>query len=482
MMTQPYDTLIRGGTVVTTDGLRDTDIAIRDGRIAALVRSPGPARAVIDAAGRLILPGGVDPHAHIEQLSGMGIMNADTFETAGRSAAMGGTTTVISFAAQKKGERIADTIEDYEMRARRGAMIDHAFHLIVTDPAVPGFADDLAALAALGHRSVKVFTTYAIRLSDADILEVMSAARDAGALVCVHAEAHALLEWTRSRLLAGGHTRPLHHAIAHPRLAEVEAVERVCRFAEFLAQPVMLFHISTAEGADAVRAARARGAPVRAETCPHYLLMTADVLDRPGVEGARWMCSPPQRRREDQAALWAALEDGTLDLVSSDHAPYRMDDTGKLAAGPAPSFDRIANGLPGLETRLPLLFDAMVTKGRGGAVAFARLTATAPARLYGLQGKGEIAAGFDADIVLWDTDRTVTWGDDDLHDATGYNPWVGTTVTGWPDTVLLRGEIIVEGGRFLGRPGAGRRVPRPAPGFAATRPAAPEVRFLEGAP
>ena len=481
-MTSTFDTLIRGGTVVTPAGLAETDIAIRDGRIAALGRGLGPARETIDAAGRLVLPGGVDPHAHVEQLSGMGLMNADTFETATRSAAMGGTTTVISFAAQKRGERPRDTIAAYAARARRGAMVDHAFHLMVTDPDLPGFAEDLAALAADGHRSVKVFTTYNIGLSDAQILDVMTAAKAAGALVCVHAETDALLNWTKTRLLGAGLTRPLHHAVSHPRLAEIEAVERMCRFAEFLAQPVMLFHISTAEAVAAVAGAKARGAPVRAETCPHYLLQTVEVLDRPGVEGAKWMCSPPQRTAEDQRALWAGLAQGTLDLVSSDHAPYRMDETGKLAAGPAPSFDRIANGLPGLETRLPLLFDAMVTKGTSDPEAFARLTATAPARLYGLAGKGEIAEGFDADIVLWDPDRRVTWGADDLHDNAGYNPWEGHTVTGWPETVVLRGRTIVRDGRLLAEPGSGRLVPRPTPGFTAERPPAPEVRFLEGMP
>ncbi len=479
-MTERFDIVIRGGRVVASDGVRDADIGIRGGRIAEV--SPGlpPAETEIAARGRLVLPGGVDPHAHIEQMSGMGVMSADDFESATRSAAMGGTTTVISFAAQKKGERLRDAVADYAARADRGAAIDHAFHVMVTDPSVPHFAEDLAALAAEGHRSVKVFTTYAIRLTDREVLDVMAAAKDAGALVCVHAETDALLSWTKERLLAQGHTRPEHHAISHPRLAEVDAVERICRFAEFLAQPAMLFHISTAEGVEAVRRARARGAPVRAETCPHYLFMTAGVLKRDGIEGAKWMCSPPQRTTADQEALWAGLADGTLDLVSSDHAPYRFDETGKLRAGPDAGFDRIANGMPGLETRLPVLFDTMVSKGRLGPEAFARLTATAPARLYGLAGKGEIAPGFDADLVIWDPDHHVTYGSDDLHDNVGYNPWVGTTVTGWPETVLLRGEIVAQGGAFLGAPGRGRRVPRPAMGVAAEAPPADEVRFLEG--
>lgn len=478
-MTPTFETVIRGGRVVTADGLRAADLGLRDGRIAAIARDLPRCDTEIAVRDRLVLPGGVDPHAHIEQLSGMGVMNADTFETATRSAATGGTTTVISFAAQKTGERLRDAVADYAARAERGAAIDHAFHIMVTDLSVPGFTEDLKALAAEGHRSIKVFTTYNIRLADRQILDVMAAAKEAGALVCVHAETDALLSWTKERLLAAGHTRPEHHALSHPRLAEIDAVERMCRFAEFLGQPVMLFHISTAEGVEAVRRAKARGAPVRAETCPHYLFMTADVLKRDGLEGAKWMCSPPQRTAADQEALWAGLADGTLDLVSSDHAPYRFDDTGKLRAGPGSSFDRIANGLPGLETRLPLLFDAMVSKGRLRAEAFASLTATAPARLYGLAGKGEIAEGFDADLVIWDPDRRVTYGADDLHDNVGYNPWTGTTVTGWPETVLLRGEVIVRDGEYRGTPGAGRAVPRPAPGVTAVAPPAEEVRFLE---
>ncbi|MGB3407532.1 MAG: amidohydrolase family protein, partial [Jannaschia sp.] len=249
--------------------------------------------------------------------------------------------------------------------------------------------------------------------------------------------------------------------------AEIEAVERICRFAEHIGTRVMLFHISTAEAVAAVRAAQARGAPVLAETCPHYLLMDESVLDRAGTEGAKWMCSPPQRTLDDQRALWAGLKDGTLDLVSSDHAPYRFDVSGKLSAGPAPRFDQIANGLPGLETRLPLLFDAMMAPGGLGPEAFADLTATSPAQIYGLRGKGAIAEGMDADLVIWDADRLVTYGPDDLHDNVGYNPWDGKAVRGWPVEVILRGRTICRDGAFSGRAGAGQWIARPDPADAA---------------
>jgi len=469
-MPAPFDLLIAGGQIVTPQGVVTGDLAVRGQEIAAIGTGLGAAVTTFDATGKYVMPGGVDPHAHIEQMSGMGVMNADTFETATRSAAMGGTTSVISFAAQAKGERLADTVADYSARARRGAMIDYAFHMTVTDTEVPDFDADLAALIAEGHRSIKVFTTYNIQLSDAQILGVMAAARAHGALVCVHAETDAIIAQAKSALIAAGKTAPHFHAASHPRMAEIEAVARICRFAEYLGQPVMLFHISTREGAAEVRRARARGAPVWAETCPHYLFMTEDILHQPGLEGGKWMCSPPQRQVADQEALWAGLLDGDLQLVSSDHAPYRFDESGKLSAGPSAGFHEIANGLPGLETRLPLMFDAMVSQGRGGPEGFARLTASAPAQIYGLPQKGALAPGMHADITLWDPERTVTYGADDLHDNVGYNPWVGRKIKGWPSDVWRRGTHIVQGGTFAADPGSGRKIDRPALAVSPTAP------------
>ncbi|SHG78406.1 dihydropyrimidinase [Marivita hallyeonensis] len=459
-MASNVDLVIHDGRVVTPQGIVESDLAVDHGRIVA-IGPAGGATKHISAEGKWVMPGGVDPHAHIEQMSGMGQWNADTFETATKSAAMGGTTSVISFAAQAKGQRLSDTVSDYAVRAKRGAMIDYAFHITLTDTEVKGFAEDLATLIDGGHRSLKVFTTYNIQLNDAQLLNIFRHARDDGALVCVHAENDAIIAQAKKALIEAGHVKPLDHAKSRPRVAEIEAVERICRFAEYLDQPVMLFHISTKEGADAIRAARARGAPVWAETCPHYLFMTEDILDKPGLEGAKWMCSPPQRTADDQQALWDALLEGTLSLVSSDHAPYRFDETGKLSAGPNPGFHQIANGLPGLETRLPLMFDAMVTQGRGGPVAFAELTAHAPARIYGLLHKGRIAEGMDADIVIWDPDKSVIYGGNDLHDNVGYNPWEGRTVTGWPEYVFLRGQMLVKNGRFFGAPGNGQWIDRP---------------------
>lgn len=455
------DLIIRDGKIVTPEAIIEGDLAIKDGLISAIGSNAGAAKIEILANGQYVMPGGIDSHAHIEQMSGMGQMNADTFETATRSAAMGGTTTVLSFAAQAAGQTISDTVADYTARAQRGAMIDYAFHVTITDTEVTGFEEDLAQVIATGHQSLKIFTTYNIQLSDQKILRVMALARKYGALVCAHAENDAIIADAKEQLLAAGHIAPRYHAQSRPRIAEIEAVERICRFAQYLDQPVMLFHISTAEGANAVKLAQASGAPVWAETCPHYLFMTEDVLDKPGLEGAKYMCSPPQRTTADQDALWQALKDRTLALVSSDHAPYRYDQSGKLSAGPQAAFTEIANGLPGLETRLPLMFDAMISRGDQGALAFAQITATAPATLYGLKNKGALIEGLDADIVLWDSDKKVTYGANDLSDNVGYNPWQGRTVTGWPKQVILRGKSLMKESQFLGSAGYANWIDRP---------------------
>jgi len=457
-MTQEFDLVVRGGTVVNADGIVEADIGVSEGQITAIAHNIGKGSKEIEARGRLVLPGGIDTHCHIEQISGNGLLNADTFETATRSAAFGGTTTCVCFAAQHKGQELIPVVEDYEGRAQRGALIDYAFHIIVSDPDCGLFEDDIIALSKRGHRSLKIFTTYNVRLDDTNILTVMAAARKAGDLICVHAENHAIITFATERNLAAGNTAPKFHAVAHSRLAEAEAVARMIRFSEFLDQPVLLFHISTREGVDLVRQARQRGSRVIAETCPHYLLMTDEVLDRPGLEGAKFMCSPPQRTPHDQEALWRALELGDIQLVTSDHAPFRFDDTGKLANGADAPFNRIANGMPGLEVRMPLLFDAMVSSGRFDLCKFVEVMAANPARIFGLQTKGALRVGADADIVIWNPDRKVTFGSDDLHDNVGYNPFEGRTVTGWPEMVISRGEVIVEGGVISHGYGRGRRV------------------------
>lgn len=456
-----FDVVLRGGTVATASDVFKADVAVQGGTVAALGTDLPRGRSEIDAAGKLVLPGGIDAHAHIEQVSANGMLNADTWESATKSAALGGTTSVIAFAAQHVGMDLARVVEDYAALARKGAVIDYAFHLIVADPTEKTLKEDIPALVKAGHTSLKAFMTYdRLRLHDEQMLDLMSAAREAGALVCTHAENHGMIAWMGKRLIAEGKVAPKYHADSHPRLSESEAFERLVRFSEFLDQPVMVFHVSTAEGAAILRRARGEGVKILAETCPQYLFLTAADLDRPGIEGAKWMCSPPVRETRDQEALWRALDLGDLQVVSSDHAPYRMDETGKLKAGPAPTFKEIANGMPGLQFRMPLLFDAMVSRGRLGLRKFVEVTATAPARLYGLTTKGSIAVGQDADLVVWDPARAVTLTDALVADRTGFTPYTGRTVTGWPTTVLRRGEIVAQDGATRAKPGSGRWLTR----------------------
>jgi dihydropyrimidinase len=456
-----HDCVIRGGTVATATDVFVADIAIDGGIVAALGRHLAPGRREIDARGRLVLPGGVDAHCHIEQVSAGGLLNADSWESATGAAALGGTTSVIAFAAQHVGLELPQVIADYAALAKQGALVDYAFHLIVADPTERLLREDLPAALRDGHASVKLFMTYdRLRVPDEGMLDVMAVARDARAMVCVHAENHGMIAWMSRRLLERGHREPRYHAVSHPRLAETEAIERLISLAALVDQPIMIFHVSTAEGAAAIRRARGRGLKVFAETCPQYLFLMADDLDRPGLEGAKWMCSPPPRSAADQEALWRALALGDLQTVSSDHAPYRFDASGKLSAGTDPTFKQIANGLPGLQTRLPLLFDALVSQGRGDVRDFVRLAAAEPARIYNLPGKGSIRIGGDADIAIWNPKARVTLTDAMMHDRTGYTPFAGREVTGWPETVLSRGAVVAEGGSLRARPGDGRFMAR----------------------
>lgn len=282
-------------------------------------------------------------------------------------------------------------------------------------------------------------------------------------MVSVHAENHAMIAWMVRHLLERGYDAPKYHAISHPRVAETEAVNRLIAMAELLDQPVMIFHVSAASSVAAIESAQARGLKIFAETCPQYLLLTASDLDKPGFEGAKWVFSPPARDAADQDAIWRGLRHGTLQVVSSDHAPFRFDETGKLARGPEPTFKEIANGMPGLELRLPLMFSEGVNNGRIDLNRLVELGCTNPAKIYGLHPqKGTIAVGSDADIAIWDPEKTVELTDETTHDATNYCPYTGLSVTGWPTTVIARGEVIVDQGELLAERGRGRFLARPA--------------------
>ncbi len=463
-----FDLVVRNGTVATAADTTRCDIGIQAGRITALAAAlPGAARE-IDATGKLVLPGGIDSHCHIEQVSASGVVCADDFYSGSVSAAFGGTTTIIPFAAQHRGQSLRAVVQAYHECAGPKAVIDYAFHLIISDPTEQVLGQELPALIRDGYTSFKVYMTYdRLKLDDFQMLEVLGLARREGAMVMVHAENHDVIRWFTERLLGAGHGAPRYHAVSHPRIAEGEATHRAIRLSELLDVPLLVVHVSAAEAIAEIRRAQDQGLRVYGETCPQYLFLTARDLDRPGMDGAMYCCSPPPRDEAAQAAVWQGLENGTFQVFSSDHAPYRFDDTGKLAKGPRATFKDIANGVPGLELRLPLLFSEGVHGGRLDLNRFVALSATNAARLYGIYpGKGTIAVGADADIAIWDPDREVEVTAGQLHDNVGYTPYEGRRIRGWPVTVISRGRTVVEDGELQVERGSGEFLPCEKPALA----------------
>lgn len=452
------DMIVAGGRVVLPDAVAELDIGISDGRIAALGHNLGPARETLDASGRIVLPGGVDTHCHMDQPPWRGMTTADDFDSATLSALCGGTTTVMPFVMQLRGQSLLDCAAEYHRRAAR-ARIDYGFHLIVGDPSPDVLERQLPELAAAGCTSLKIYLTYeGLKLDDHEALRVLDAARSLGLMVMVHAENDGCVRWLTERLLVGGHTAPRFHATARSALGEREATHRAVSFAELVEVPILIAHVSSAAVVEELRRARARGVAIYAETCPQYLFLSADDLAAPGVLGAGCVCTPPPREARDHAAIYAALLDGTLGLFTSDHSPWRLAD--KLADGPGTPFDRIPNGIPGIETRLALLFSDAVMGGRMSLPEFARCTASEPARLFGLAGrKGAVAVGMDADLALWDATREVVVGQHMLHHATDYTPYEGRVVRGWPVTTVSRGDIVWHEGSVRAAPGRGQFLP-----------------------
>tara|TARA_B110000444_G_C18835874_1_gene595896 strand:- start:494 stop:1951 length:1458 start_codon:yes stop_codon:yes gene_type:complete len=439
------DLIIRGGTVATASDTFKTDVGVRAGKIVALGHELGKSEQTIEAEGQLVLPGGIEAHCHIEQESSTRIMTADDFYSGSVSAAFGGNTTFIPFAAQHRGQNLRDVIKTTHDKAGPKSVIDYAFHLIISDPTENVLWEELPALIMEGYSSFKVYMTYEmLKINDHQMLDVLSIARQHGAMTMVHAENNDVINWLSERLLNGGYVAPKYHAVSHNSIAESEASRRAIDLARLTDAKLLIVHVSAPEAANAILKARNQGLPIYGETCPQYLFLTADDLDREGMEGAKFCCSPPPRDKAGQDAIWLGLTNDTFQVFSSDHAPYRYDETGKFNAGPNPTFKKIANGVPGIETRMPLLFSEGVRKGRLSLNQFVALTSTNAAKIYGLHPrKGTIAIGSDADIAIWDPNWERVISTAILHDNMDYTPYDGMEITGWPRTVINQGRVVV---------------------------------------
>ncbi|HEY8143258.1 MAG TPA: dihydropyrimidinase, partial [Kofleriaceae bacterium] len=419
-----------------------------------------PADRTIDATGKYVLPGGIDVHTHLDMPFG-GTVASDDFQTGTIAAAHGGTTTIVDFAVQDRGQPARKAWETWMAKAEGKAAIDYGFHMILRE-----FNDSLAKemkdLVQEGVSSFKLFMAYpgVFMMDDAQIFRAMQRSGEVGATICMHAENGGVIDVLVQQALARGETAPKHHALTRPARAEAEATHRAIAIAEIANVPVYIVHLSAAGALDMVTEARDRGVPAYAETCPQYLFLDYTNYEEAGFSGAKYVMSPPLREASMQDQLWRGLKGNDLQLVATDHCPFCMKEK-QLGAG---DFSKIPNGAPGVETRLALLFDGGVRQGRISLQRWVEICSTAPAKIFGMAGKkGTIAPGADADIVVWDPEHKQTLSAKTLHMNCDYNPYEGRVVTGGAETVLSRGRVVVDKGTFTGKPGSGRflrRAPR----------------------
>jgi dihydropyrimidinase len=455
-----YDLVIRGGTVVTAADTVRADVGIRNGRIAAVGEKLEHGAREIEASGLLVMPGGIDSHVHLAQPAFGGPAMADGFESGTRSAIAGGNTTVLPFALQPRGASLRTSVADYHKEADGKSYCDYGFHLIVSDPTASVLGQELPSLVNDGYTSFKVFMTYDdLVLNDRQLLEVFDCARGCGALVMVHCEGYDAIRFMTERLELAGKKAPYYHAVSRPQSVEREATHRAISHAELTDVPIMIVHVSGREPMEQIRWAQQKGLKVYGETCPQYIALTADDLKGLNMDesGGKYVCSPPPRDEVSWEAIWEGIRTGVFQTFSSDHCPFFYEgETGKLHPKARTSFRWVPNGIPGIETRMPLLYSKGVVEGRITLNEFVALTSTNHAKIYGLYPrKGSIAPGFDADIVLWDPQRKETIRQELMHHGADYTPYEGITVTGWPVATILRGKLVAEEGRILGEPGDG---------------------------
>ncbi len=450
-----FDTVVQNGTVVTATDTYTSDIGITGGKIAAIAKSlpVEGAGKLISAEGRMVMPGGIDVHTHLDMPFG-GTTSADDFETGTIAAAFGGTTTLIDFAIQYKGQTLRQAFETWMKKAEGKAAADYAFHCIITELG-DAQLEEMGQLVREGVSSFKLFMAYpgVFMLDDASIFKAMSQAAKHGGLICMHAENGGAIDVIVQRALAEGKRAPKYHALTRPTTAEAEATGRAIALAEMAGAPVYIVHLSCNEALEKVREARDRGLPAYAETCPQYLFLSLDNFDVPGFEGAKYVFTPPLREKWHQDKLWQGLAQDTLQVVSTDHCPFCYKEQKELGKD---DFTKIPNGGPGVENRLSLIYTGGVHGKRFSPNRFVQLVSTAPARLFGLYPrKGTIAVGSDADLVIFDPNEEQVISAKTHHMRVDYSMFEGIRVKGIPKTVLSRGRAVIENGKFVGKPGAG---------------------------
>src|ERR1700733_3483185 len=460
-------TLIQNGTVVNADSTARADVLIEAGIIKE-VRPGIPANSVqtvVDATGLLLLPGGIDAHTHLDMPFG-GTNSADDFLTGTRAAAIGGTTTIVDFAIQARGTKMRSALDTWWKKAEGKACIDYGLHMIVTDLGDAGL-EDMDDMGREGGASFKLFMAYpnVLMVDDATIFKAMRQTAKNGALICMHAENGSVIDVIVQQALAEGKTAPIYHALTRPTRAEAEAVHRAIAMAEIAGAPVYIVHLSSEDALNQVREARDRGLPAFAETCPQYLLLSIeDQMPGKSFEEAKYVFTPPLREKHHQPKLWDGLKNDHLQVVSTDHCPFCFADQKALGKD---DFTKIPNGGPGIENRLQLLYHYGVNEGRLSLNRFVELVSTTPARLFGLYPrKGELAAGSDADIVIWDPQKDHAISAKTHHMRVDYSMFEGFRVRGNARDVYSRGELIVSGGKFIGKPRRGKYLRREARGGA----------------
>lgn len=453
-------TAIKNGTVVTAADTVPADVWIEDKTVLAVVKHGfgdfGKADQEIDAKGKYVIPGGIDVHTHLDMPFG-GTVTIDDFESGTGAAAHGGTTSIIDFAVQRKGEALRAGLDTWHGKAEGRAVVDYGFHMIMTDTP-PAVLEEMEAVIDEGVTSFKLFMAYpgVLYLDDQSIFRAMLRAGELGGLIQFHAEAGLPLDVLAERALAQGNTAPIYHVLTRPEAAEATGTERAMALAEMSGAPVYIVHLTCRGALDAVRAARLRGVKAFAETCPQYLYKTVDDargMERDAFEGAKYICSPPVREAANHEPLWRGLAHDDLQVVSTDHCSFNMKDQKELGRE---AFTKIPNGMPGTETRMHLVYQGVV-EGKLSLNRFVDVTATQPAKLFGLYPKkGTVAVGADADLVVWDPERRKKLDQEELHLRCDYSPYEGMEVSGSPTHVFSRGELIVEDDELLAKRGRGQ--------------------------